>query len=126
MYETFAMLKPAAAFSLQDLERVVAEVANSGDATVSRSGKTLRMIIGDAVLEIAENSDGYVLEESNEIASRFAIACQNCRLRYEFAAEDPDMDLFNDYLLVAERLNKTGQFVIFDCNQSKLLFDGPL
>jgi hypothetical protein len=33
------------------------------------------------------------------------------------------MELFNDYLLLAERLQKTGQFVIFGCNQGKLLFD---
>jgi hypothetical protein len=124
VYETLAILKPTATFSLDDLERIVRDVAASGDAEVSRSGRTVRIVRGEAYLEISENSDDYVPEECNEIADQLSIPRQNFPKRYEFAAEDPDMELFNDYLLVAERLQKTGNFVIFDRNQGKLLFDG--
>lgn len=125
MYETFAMLKPTATFSLDELERVVRAVADSGDAEVSRSGRKIRMSIGEAVLEIGENSDDYVAEECNEIADQLSIPRQNFPKRYEFAAEDPELELFNDYLLVAERLQQTGKFVIFDCNNGTVLFDSP-
>ena len=123
VYETFAMLKPTAKFSLDELERIVRSVAESGGAEVSRSGRKLRMSIGEAVLEIGENSDYYVAEECNEIADQLSIPRENFPTRYEFAAEDPELELFNDYLLVAERLQKTGKFVIFDCTQGKLLFE---
>ena len=34
--------------------------------------------------------------------------------------EDADMDLFNDYLLVNERLDATGHFFVFDPTEGKL------
>jgi len=81
------------------------------------------MTAGEACLEIRENSDSYVPEECHEIADQLSLPCREFRTRYEIAGKDPDMELFNDYLLLAERLQKTGQFVVFDCNRGKLLFD---
>ena len=36
--------------------------------------------------------------------------------------DDVEMTLFNDYLLINERLQKTGHFVIFDPQEGKLLY----
>ena len=123
MYETFAMLKSDRAFSLDELEGMAREVADSGDAEVSRSGPAVRLTAGESFLEIRENRDDYVAEECQEIADQLSLPRQEFRTRYEIAGTDPDMELFNDYLLLAERMQKTGQFVIFDCNQGKLLFE---
>ena len=73
----------------------------------------------------AKNSDDYVPNECNEIADLLSIPRQNFPTRYEIAAEDPELELFNDYLLVAERLQMTKKFVKFDRNKGKLLFDAP-
>jgi hypothetical protein len=37
--------------------------------------------------------------------------------------DDPDRELFNDFLLINEHLQATGNFVIFDAQECKLLFD---
>ena len=123
MYETFAMLKSKGTFSLEELEQMARDVASSGGAEVSRSGPVLRLTAGEASLEIRENSDYYVPEECQEIADQLSLPRHEFPTRYEIAGTDPDMDLFNDYLLLAERLQKTGLFVNFDCNQGKLLFE---
>ncbi len=123
MYETLAMLKPGASYSLDDLERLVTEVAQSGEAAVSRSGKTVRMVDGEAYVTFTENKAPYVVVESNDIAAKFAMPCKGCPSRFEIGGDDPEMELFNDYLLVAERLQGTGLFVIFDPHQCKLMFD---
>jgi hypothetical protein len=64
-----------------------------------------------------------VVNESNEIAERFGVPSQGCRTRFEMSGNDPDMTLFNDYLLINERLQAMGNFVIFDMQECKLLFE---
>jgi hypothetical protein len=74
-------------------------------------------------LDLVWHNAGHVVEESNEIAERFGVPSQGCRARFEMAGDDPDMELFNDYLLINERLQDTGKFVIFDTQECKLLFE---
>ena len=38
------------------------------------------------------------------------------------SGDDPNMELFNDYLLINESLKATGSVVIFDPQEEKLLF----
>jgi len=124
MYETIIMLKPEATFTVDELQTVVERVAQTGKrSVVQRKGSTVRVTQGKAILDICWNNSAHVLTESNEIAKRFGIPSQGCRGRFEMRADDPDMDLFNDYLIINEHLEETGKFVIFDIHERKLLFD---
>jgi hypothetical protein len=123
MYETLIMLKPGAAFTVDELHTVVVEVLRSGRGVVERKGSRVRVTAGSGSLDIAWHDAAHVVEESNEIAERFGVASQGCRGRFEMEGNDPDMELFNEYLLINERLQKTGKFVIFDTQECKLLFE---
>jgi hypothetical protein len=125
MYEALAYLKPGPAFSLDELERVVRDVARSGEAEVSRSGRTVRLELGGAVMEITENCEPEDLAVCRGIAERYSVPCDGCTACFAFFAEDPEMELFNDYLLVLERLHRTGRFVVFDYTQGEQLFADP-
>ena len=123
MYETLIMLKPGGQFSLEDMLHVVRDVASSGDACVERTGDGILLEEGTAMLGISFSDAPHVADESGEIASQFHVPCQGCAARFEMSGDDPDLDLFNDYLIINERLQETGLFVIFDPNKGKLLFD---
>ena len=71
-------------------------------------------------LQIDHNNAPDVIEESQEIADDFDIACAACAVRFEISGDDPDMKLFNDYLLVVEKLEATGSFYIFDQSEEEL------
>ena len=71
-------------------------------------------------LTIEFNDAPHVVEESQEIAEAFGIPCGQCDARFEMSGDDPDMELFNDYLLVNERLDAAGCFFVFDPTEGKL------
>jgi hypothetical protein len=123
MYDTLIMLKPDASFSVDEVHALVVDVMNSEAAAVEREGSRVRVTTGSGSLDIVWDDAGHVVEESNEIAERFGVPSQGCRARLEMAGDDPDMELFNDYLLINERLQATGKFVIFDTQECKLLFE---
>jgi hypothetical protein len=123
MYDTLIMLKPDASFTVDELHALVVDVMNSKAAAVEREGNHVRVTTGSGSLDIVWHNAGHVVEESNEIAERFGVPSQGCRARFEMAGDDPDMELFNDYLLINERLQDTGKFVIFDTQECKLLFE---
>jgi hypothetical protein len=123
MYDTLIMLKPDASFTVDELHALVADVTRTKSAAVEREGSHVRVAVGSASLLIAWHNAAHIVEESNEIAERFGVPSQGCRARFEMAGDDPDMELFNDYLLINERLQATGKFVIFDTQECKLLFE---
>ena len=123
MYDTFIMLKPDASCAVEELHALVSDVMKSGAGTVERKGNHVRVTSGTGSLEIAWHDSAYVADESDEIAERFGVPSEGCRAQFEMAGDDPDMELFNDYLLTNERLQATGKFVIFDRHDRKLLFE---
>ncbi|MCL2309255.1 MAG: hypothetical protein FWC42_03120 [Proteobacteria bacterium] len=123
MYDTLIMLKPDAAFTVDELHALVVEMMESGEATVEREGDHVRVTSESGALDIAWNNAAHVAEESNEIAERFNVPSQGCSSRFEIIGDDPDMDLFDDYLLINERLQGAGKFVIFDTQECTLLFE---
>ena len=123
MYETAIMIKPGEAFSTDELHEIVLDVAKSGDGVVERKGSHIRVSSGDGWLEIARDSSGGVVVESDEIAERFSIPCRGCKTRFDMIGDDPDMVLFNDYLMINERAQATGKVVIFDSQECKLMFE---
>jgi hypothetical protein len=105
------------------MHRLIAEVVDASLATVERYGNQTRITSGSGYLSIDWNTAAHVIVESDEIADRFKIPCRGCSARFEMDGRDSDMVLFNDYLLINERLEATGHFVIFDAQEGKLLFD---
>src|SRR5262245_24061317 len=123
MYDTLIMLKPDASFTVDELHAIVGDVMKTGAAAVEREGSLVNVTAGSGSLDIAWHNEAHVVEESNEIAERFGVPSQGCRARFEMAGDDPEMELFNNYLLINERLQETGKFVIFDAQECKLLFE---
>ena len=101
----------------------VRDVTASTDISVTRTNDRISLAQDTAMLGIGFSNGQHVAEESAEIAEEFQVPCQGCEARFEMSGDDPDMDLFNDYLIINERLQEAGSFVIFDPNQGKLLFD---
>ncbi|WP_206817736.1 hypothetical protein [Chroococcus sp. FPU101] len=123
MYETLIMLKPSSTFRIDDLRRLLSDIAASEEVFVEQAGYQIRLVTETSSLNIYWNDAAHVVEESNEIAQQFAIPCTDCRVRFEMSGDDSEMELFNDYLLINQRLQETGQFVIFDAQECKLLFE---
>ena len=124
MYDTLIMLKPDASFTVDELHALIVNVVKAaGSAAVEREGSHVRVTAGSGSIDITWRNSAYVVEESNEIAERFGVPLQGCRARFEMSGDDPEMELFNDYLLINERLQATGKFVIFDKQECKLLFE---
>jgi len=122
MYETLAMLKPGASYSADELYRLVYDLARY-ELYVERDGDLIRLVVGDAWLGISWSDAPHIIEESDEIAGQFGIPCRGCHIRIEMSGDDPGMDLFNHYLIINEKLQATGKFVIFDSQQCKLMFE---
>lgn len=123
MYDILAMIKPNAAFSLDEMANVLQQVCKSGDGNLAQDDTTFTISANEAELHVGFSDEPHVLEESNEIAAEFDIPCSGCAARYEMSGDDPDMELFNDFLLINERLEESGCFVLFDPVEGKL-FEG--
>lgn len=125
MYDTLARLKPGESFTVEDLHRLVVEVTRATSAAVERTNQLVSVTLKGGRLDIGWSNAAHVLEESNEIAEQFGAASRGCKGRFEMAGNDPAMELFNSYLLINERLQKTGKFVIFDTQECTFPFDDP-
>ena len=123
MYDTLIMQKPGTSFTVDELHNLVLDLMQFGDAEIERNGSHVRVALGSAFLDIIWHDAPHVLKESAEIAQEFGVPSDGCTARFEMAGEDPEMELFNDYLLINERLQETGKFFIFDTQECKLLFD---
>ena len=118
-YDTLAMIRPGAEarYSLDWMERVAREVATG--ATVSRQlSKPLKqeMVVvarQGVELRIFLSSDPHVREESDEIAQEDGIGCAGATHRFELLGTDMDLLLENDHQALCERLNATGDFVLY-------------
>jgi hypothetical protein len=123
MYDTLIMLKPGGVFTVDDLYRLVTDAVQFISGDVDRDDDYVRVLGRSGSLNIVWNDAEHVAEESDEIAKRFGVPCEGCAARYEMSGDDPDMELFNLYLTINDRLQATGMFVIFDTQECKLLFE---
>ncbi len=62
------------------------------------------------------------LEESNEIVGDCGGRCRGSASRFELLGTDLDLVLMNDHQVICERLQATGDFVLYS-GQAGLLFD---
>ena len=127
MYETLLILKKDQTFSLEDMDKVVAEAASFGVAKYSREGHSFNLSVDGGFLNIGFSDHSDVLLESNEMAEIRGIDCAGATQRFEISGQaqdfDAHMDLFNEYLNICQTLNATGKFVIYDSQEGKL-FEG--
>ena len=114
MYETLMMIKPGGEFSMQAMAALVSEVCRSGDAQVKHDKGGIKVSLQNASLMINFSDEDWVAIESQEIAARFSLPVSGCRARFEMSGRDDDLLLYNEYLLINERLEDTGLFVVLD------------
>ncbi len=119
MYETLIMLKSGEEFPPPEMHRLVDRVCVTGDGSLAIDGDSCIVSNGDAFIRIDYASSDDVAVESREIAEFAGMDCAECSTRYEMHGEDMDMLLFNDYLLILERISATGKFLIFDSAQGE-------
>jgi len=119
LYETLVMIKPSCSFGLDEMDSLIHEVAKSGNADYERQDQSFIIRHADAYLQVDFHSASFIQEESQEIADDCGLDCAGCRERYEMEGDDPDMELFNDYVLINKRLQATGKFIIFDQVEGK-------
>ncbi len=117
-YDTLAMIRPGAEarYSLDWMERLARDVAVG--ANIARRVDALKqemIVVGrdDAELSIYFSSDPHVREESDEIAEEDGIGCAGATHRFELLGTDLKLLLENDHQALCERLNATGDFVLY-------------
>jgi hypothetical protein len=120
MYDVLMMIRPGTMFSRDEMLSVVTDVARSGTGAVRVVGDSIRIELGSAFLQVDFDHAPHVLEESREIAETLGIDCAASVARFVMFGDDPGMDLFNEHVLICERLEETGRFVLFDSAQETL------
>ncbi len=114
MDETLMMIKPDSVLPTELMKALVGEICRTGEAEVDCRGGQITVSLQGACLTINDADGDWVAVESREIAERFNIPSKDCKARYEMNGRDDEMLLYNEYLLINERLEAAGLFVIFD------------
>ena len=112
MYETLILLKPGSTFQPEQMEELVSDMCAGEPRTVTREDGTIIVQAGASSLRIVFNDGPSVAEESHELAEEYGVDCADCTARYEMNGEDHDMELFNDHVIINERLEDLDKFVI--------------
>jgi hypothetical protein len=127
-YDTLAMVRPTAsrAYDLKWMEELARAVAGGAGASVARKRDLIgaayvSVMRGETELCIYYSDAPHVLIESNEIAEGCNGSCHGCASRFELSGTDLALVLMNDHQLICERLNATGDFVLFSA-QGGLFF----
>lgn len=112
MYETLMLLKPGCTFRPEQMEELVSDVCAGEPRTVSRENDIVYVRAGESYIQIVLNDGPDVAAEAHELADEYGVDCHECTVRYEMNGEDHDMELFNDHLIINERLEDQGCFII--------------
>ena len=127
-YELIALLTDDADFTIGRLAELLRDEFSADPAATvgleahpSGAGRRVAVHWGDWSLRAFWEDEPHVLEEFREIADAFAGSrpdrerIAGCRRRITLAADDdPDMDHFNDYLFIMERLGRQEGVILFD------------
>jgi hypothetical protein len=112
MYSTLAILKKGQSFRLDEIKGLLVDSCDVMGQELSLAGNRLSV---DGVFHVEQEDGSDVLSESDEIAKRYGLAAAGATTRFAlWADDDPDMDYFNTWLMLVERLQKTNKFVFFD------------
>ena len=119
MYETLIMLKQGEEFSPQEMHELVKDVCDTGEASFGAVDSSCVIRDDESYIQIDYAASPDVATESKEIAEFANMDCAECTVRFEMNGQDIDMLLFNDYLLVLEKISATNKFYIFDSAQGE-------
>jgi hypothetical protein len=123
MYDALVMVDPEMDISAEQLASELELFYSPHDdkPRISCSDDSVTLSWPDYVLEVARSSLPHVLEESAEIAMRYASAhpeqsrISRAKIRFELSGrDDPDMLHFNDSLFIVEALERLGRVYRFD------------
>ena len=124
MYESMILVDPDVIITTEQLAdelRRFYSGKQGAPTDILHSGQDIRLRWPNYVLEIARSTLPLVVEESAEVAERFAARhpahdrIASCACRFEMSGDDdPDMEHFNDYLYVGEALARLGRVYCFD------------
>lgn len=131
MYESAVLVDPEAEITIA---QVAAELHRFYDAKpwaptrMDLHGQTLSLRWPGYLLEVARESLPHVVDESEEIARRYAAShahrdrIARCAVRFSTSGDDdPNMDHFNDYLYVGEAIGRLGRVYRFDQSTCEFL-----
>ena len=129
-YQAFILLPSDSEASIEDVRRILEDYYSGDvrDITFNDNENKLTVTIDDWDLSINRNSKPHVIEESREMADKFAgqrpdkneIASSGVRL--EVSTDDDDnMDYFNDYLEIIEKLGNFKGAKIWEGAQSEFI-----
>lgn len=124
MYERLFLLATVPDAPLSILRDLLADLplgGNNEPPVFQQSATRLTVAYGDFHFRIDYQAGALVAEESREMAIRHAAThparnrIQAAHSRYELSADaDPDMDHFNDFLFISERIADLGEVHVFD------------
>ena len=120
MYEIMAMIKSGHDLSREWMRGELRQIRGLEKKIEEDESPRIKIREENAYISIDFNNKDYVVIESKEIADKHGIDCTDCVSRFEISGKDEDMLLFNDFLLLMERLENHGAFVLFDKYTGKL------
>lgn len=127
MYQAFGLLKPDSDFNLEAAAAKLA--ARLPNFKITRAGNGIVASTKDWEMHLGLNSEPSVAEESVELAPRIARSEEeardiaSCNRRVEVSSDDPDpqMEHFNDYLIVVEVMQSFKGVISIDPEGPSLL-----
>lgn len=126
MYHAYGLLLPQSNFTLAEAARKLAAIFPSFQQQQRES--QLSLIKGDWEIHLTLQEGPEVLEESRRIAEHVGgaedeLGIGKCNRRVDIASDvpDPEMDHFNDYLLVVEMLQQFQGVIPIDPHEPSLL-----
>lgn len=126
MYRAYGLLQPSSDFTLDRAEaRLRADFPN---ASVTRKGDQISVIMGDWEIEVYLNTADYVLNESIGLAEKIAgledgLDIESCNRRVDVWSDTPDpfVEHLSDFHTVIEMLRSFRGVIIVDPKEPALM-----
>jgi hypothetical protein len=128
-YRLTAFVPPTSTLTFQQIaERIKEYIGTSNNVRVSLGEKQVSISYDGWSLRVYWEDEHYVMSESKDFAEHpltpepYRTFIASCHRRITTAADDdPNMDYFNDYVIVINALESFGEFVIHDDNTNEFL-----
>ena len=128
-YDTLAIIRPGLSgpYSLDYIERLAREVANSSGAAVVRKsalpdGEYVSLTKNGVELRLYYTDEPYVAGECEDIAEHSGGHCRGSTRWFSLHGTDLELVLVEDHESICDRLRRTGDFVFYS-PQNGLLFE---
>lgn len=126
VYQAFLLLTPEAELTVADVQDILRSINDRWQISLHERGVIVNS--DEWEIHIALNEEPWVRDESQEIATALedfpeAREIEQCDRRWEVHSHtpDPEMDYFNDYLFIVERLSRFPGVIAVDPCEPGLL-----